>query len=428
VTAGRNCLSRLISIGENTNLRYHRRMFRCWTKHAIRALEEVAVVLPADRYARSISLQFVIAVLLIAASPAVAQHPVRSPIPEPPPPSSSGWHDVSLPDYRKHLQALGSIVKACAEARDVKTCNPALAGQDDRVLIRNGSNPEWRPVRYDWLRALLQRAQKKDSPSAAKAITGAKPPTSVASALPRPPTTAELLQSAEKRLVADAAQAESPATSEPGHTSQRAALEQVLAGREFRGLSRTSPTQTLAEKIDNWLNSLFAGAAQLGARAPWLGHAVVIGFFILVCVGLVWGLLQMERRWRIRLTPEKMVPVADAPSTRDWQLWLDDARKAAATGLWREAIHFVYWAAISRLESRRLWPSDRARTPREYLTLLAIEDPRRAGLTALTRSFERTWYGGRPAGESDYRSAEKLANALIAGGRIAASGAPEVSR
>jgi hypothetical protein len=97
-------------------------------------------------------------------------------------------------------------------------------------------------------------------------------------------------------------------------------------------------------------------------------------------------------------------------------LWLEDARRSAAAGLWREAVHFVYWAAISRLESRRLWPADRARTPREYLALVAPDDPRRPGLSVLTGSFERIWYGGRPADEADYIHAEELAAGLIEGG------------
>ena len=110
-----------------------------------------------------------------------------------------------------------------------------------------------------------------------------------------------------------------------------------------------------------------------------------------------------------------VAPAASAASARDWQLWLGDARKAADASQWREAIHSVYWAAISRLESKRLWPADRTRTPREYLALVAPEDQRRAGLAALTGSFERIWYGGLPAGESDYLKAEQLAAALISG-------------
>ena len=129
----------------------------------------------------------------------------------------------------------------------------------------------------------------------------------------------------------------------------------------------------------------------------------------------MWGLMQLERRWRIRLVPLSDGPAAGAASARDWQLWLADARRTAAASQWREAIHFVYWAAISRLESKRLWPADRARTPREYLSLVAAEDPRRAGLSKLTHSFERTWYGGRAAGESDYMKAEEIASSLIQG-------------
>ncbi|HUX44591.1 MAG TPA: DUF4129 domain-containing protein, partial [Terracidiphilus sp.] len=105
-----------------------------------------------------------------------------------------------------------------------------------------------------------------------------------------------------------------------------------------------------------------------------------------------------------------------AASARDWQLWLKDAEAAAAAGRWREAIHCVYWAAISRLEQKRLWPADRARTPREYLALVGEEDARRAGLAQLTRSFEHTWYGGKAASKGDYEQAEALATGLMGAG------------
>ena len=193
-------------------------------------------------------------------------------------------------------------------------------------------------------------------------------------------------------------------------------LQQVLSEREFRGLQQTSVRESLLEKFGNWLNRLFESAANLKTRSAWVGRALVWGFILGVCVALVYSLLRLERRWRVQLTQENDRPAPGAASTRDWQLWLEDARRAAASGLWREAIHFVYWAAISRLESRRLWPADRARTPREYLALVAHEDSRKAGLSQLTSTFERFWYGGRPACESDYRSAENLASSLISGG------------
>ena len=123
-------------------------------------------------------------------------------------------------------------------------------------------------------------------------------------------------------------------------------------------------------------------------HAAWVGRVLIWGFLLAVGVGLVWALLQLERRWRVRPVPEIDHPPAGAPSARDWQLWLKDAREAAAAGQWREAIHYLYWAAISRLESKRVWPPDRARTPREYLAMVAGDDPRKAGLGALTRESE----------------------------------------
>jgi hypothetical protein len=133
----------------------------------------------------------------------------------------------------------------------------------------------------------------------------------------------------------------------------------------------------------------------------------------------MWGLLQLERRWRIRLVPEEHGPAVGAASAIPWQRWLEDARNAATAGKWREAIHFLYWASISRLEAKRLWPADRARTPREYLALMSADDPRRPGLASLTGDFERVWYGGRAAGEGDYQRAEQITSALI--------GAPGIS-
>jgi hypothetical protein len=214
-----------------------------------------------------------------------------------------------------------------------------------------------------------------------------------------------------------------PLAAAPDHALERETMRQVLAGRDFCGLDTTAQRDSIREMLLEWLRKIFSGLDNLHVHAEWIGPVITWGFILVVCVGLAWGLLQIERRWRLRLVPESDGPAADAASARDWQLWLSDARRAAAAGAWREAIHYVYWAAISRLESKRLWPADRARTPREYLALVDTEDPRRAGLATLTGSFERTWYGGRAAGERDYLQAEKLADGLIDGSGNAEGGA-----
>ena len=345
--------------------------------------------------------------------------------------------EATLAEYRQHLVELNAVVASCAKARNEKSCDPVLVGQNDHVPLSNAPNAERRLVRYGWLRVLLAKSQKADEvedkpqkdnpakPQVKPAVDTEETPNKETTRPPKP-TTNELLQAAEARLTQDIAQADAAAATQPAaapnHSEVRATMKQVLASRDFRNLEAPTARDSALEKLSEWLNRLFKKLSKFQTSAAWVGRVIVCGFILIVCVGLMWGLLQLERRWRIRLVPENS-PAAGAASARDWQLWLADARRAAAAGQWREAIHFAYWAAISRLESKRLWPADRARTPREYLALVDAEDPRRAGLATLTGSFERTWYGGRAAAESDYQKAEQLAADLISGDTAASGGA-----
>jgi hypothetical protein len=348
-----------------------------------------------------VTSQFLVAAL--AVSPSAASSPARP---------AGRWQDATMVDYRRHLVALEDLTRACAKARDLKTCDPTLVGLDDRVPVGAASSDDLRLIRYGWLRILFSRAEEPDkaqkAPDSGALSAGARK-----SLREIPPTTSQLLVDAQARLANDLAQANRTITPLPSHVEERNTMQQVLAGREFSNLQTATESDTALERFGNWLNRLFAKFEKLRTRSAWVGRALVWGFFGAVAAGLAWGLLQTERRWRIRLVPARAGLVPEAVSARDWQLWLADARKAAADGHWREAIHFLYWAAVARLESKRLWPTDRARTPREYLALMAADDPRQSGLASLTSSFERTWYGGREASESDYRRAEALAASLI---------------
>jgi hypothetical protein len=328
---------------------------------------------------------------------------------------SSRPREASLDEYRAHLVALTTLVDSCAKARDMKTCDPAQVGSDDEVPLTPAQRAPRRLVRYGWLRVLLSKAQDKDAPPPKAKPAAAEGSQTWENVRPIPRTTTQLLADAQARLVHDLAQAGATVVPVPDHAAEREVMKQVLSGREFSDLEETTAKDSALENVGNWLNRVLESAMKASARAPWLGRVLVWGFILAVCVCLVWGLLQLERRWRIRLVPEDRGPALGAASAIHWQLWLEDARRAADMGQWREAIHFLYWAAISRLESKRMWPADRARTPREYLALVAPEDPRQPGLATLTGSFERVWYGGRQAGENDYRRAEQIAAALISG-------------
>lgn len=313
--------------------------------------------------------------------------------------------EISAAVYRKHLEALDSLVVNCQKQRS--SCDPMQVGEDERVRWTVGSATEVREIRYGWLRLLLERAAKEEP---ARSATQA-PPGNATKADAPPLTVSELMKQARERLAADWKQAGEAERVAANRGAERKELETILARREFQGVRKLNAKDQFMEKLNNWLNELLERLARYGKRSPWIG-TVLRGMLLTgALLGLGWGLLQLERRSRLRVVPQ-MLSGADAPSAREWQLWLKDAHAMAAQGLWREGIHFVYWAAISRLESNRVWPADRARTAREYLALVPNEDPRKASLATLTASFERTWYGGREADPESFRRSLALASQL----------------
>ncbi len=317
----------------------------------------------------------------------------------------AGRANGSVAHYQKHLAQLDAVVAACAKMRTAAACNPALIGPDDEVALAAGGGVEQRRIGYDWLRALLARAGGKGAKS--QPNTGPVPAPVVKTRILE---MGELLNLARQRLAEDAQEAAAPPAG-PSYASQRAALKTILAQREFRAVGEETARERFVEWLDAALNEMLGRLVRLGEREPWIAVAFRALFLGGVCLGLVWALVRVERRARIRLVPDAP-PAAGTQRLREWQLWLKDARAMAATNHWREAIHFVYWAAVARLESQHLWPADRARTPREVVRLLAGGDPRRQSLAALTSSFERTWYGGNAADAADYETALVLAAAL----------------
>jgi len=338
--------------------------------------------------------------------------------------SDPGWHDVSLAAYRQHLLDLDALVAGCQKqvaaqkaapsgashgSPNPDACDPRSVGPNDRVAQPGGAGSQPREVRYDWLRNVLSIAGHH-GPAAQPTVLGALPKTRN-----QPQDVDALLADARRRLEDDAKLAAQPAPApwdeSESYAAQHKALNAILAQRAYQHANETSARDRILEWIDNLLDKLFASLMRIGLRSPWIVFVLRILILGGICVALIWFLLRIEWRSRVRLVPDD-VPAPGAPSARDWQLWYQDAAAMAAKHQWREAIHFLYWAVISLLESRRLWPADRARTPREYLGLLASADERKPSLTALTRSFERTWYGGRAAAASDFQAALDLVRAL----------------
>jgi hypothetical protein len=147
----------------------------------------------------------------------------------------------------------------------------------------------------------------------------------------------------------------------------------------------------LKQRIAEWLLSVF-GAIVGSSSFPAVASAVVYGLILLAML--------VTAAWVYRALAGGPQPVVAGPvpvSAKEWTAWLREAREAAAAGRWRDGVRLAYWAGISSLESQRIWPPDRARTPREYLRLLPGASVHRPALSSLTGTFERVWYGNRGA-------------------------------
>jgi Domain of unknown function (DUF4129) len=299
---------------------------------------------------------------------------------------------ISLKAYQQDLVRLHDLVTACAQQLSSKkaaaqACNPTLVGPDVLVLITGGR----RRVSYEWLRDSLQQALQS-------------------------PGDADNLNRAGARLTEMKGEATAlpPDTYVPSNVASfRHLLDEILNSPDYPQAKPPSLLERLWLDFRDWLFKTILRAL------PRNGSATSIGILELAVIALPCGLLIW---WFVRkLTVQKLdlaqgsAPDASAPSARPWDEWLRQAQTMAGDSRWREAIHHVYWAAISCLESRRLWPADRARTPREYLELLQANPETHAELFSLTRSFERTWYGARPAFEKDYDQACSVLNKIAAG-------------
>ena len=192
-------------------------------------------------------------------------------------------------------------------------------------------------------------------------------------------------------------------------STARDSLTKILARREFSDVHPPSPWELFRDRIfarlASFLQDLLAVAGQHSAGGQVL-------FWVLIAAAI--GLLAM---WLIRLWTRGdpmlvLSHLAPRVAARNSENWLRDARQAAASSQWREAIHCAYWAAIARLQESRTLPEDRTRTPREYLRLIRAEQPASSPLRALTLGLERFWYAKQTAGAGDFEELLKHLESL----------------
>ena len=294
---------------------------------------------------------------------------------------------ISLNQYTRELDRLRTVAEACARNPAPGTCDPALVGPDVVVSIPAGN----RTVSFAWLRDALRLAASAQT-SKNKQHAEKEASSALGDARSR---LAEMIQET----------ASLPANVfVPGNISNiRRKLDGILESGDYPQAKAPSLLERIWRDFARWLLNSIVSAMPSGS-SPSAIYLLELTVIAIPCGLLIWWFIRRLQVQRLGLSRDN-VPHASAPSALGWQEWLEQAQSLGREGLWREAIHHVYWAAISCLESRRLWPADRTRTPREYLGLLSGNPETRADLSSLTRSFEHTWYGGLQASEKDFAEA-----------------------
>jgi hypothetical protein len=197
-----------------------------------------------------------------------------------------------------------------------------------------------------------------------------------------------------------AMRAEAELYEQPGRADDatRKRLDEILSAREFDGVRGPNALELLKQRVLAWIRKL------LRKVNPKIPDVEDLGQWF------VWGVIALAAAvagvWLYRVSQQniggnrEIIPFM--PSSRNWREWLADARARAAHGEWREAIHFGFWAAVSRLESEGVWPPDKTRTPREYLNAIPGSSLSKEPFAAITRKFEASWYGSRSTTEADF--------------------------
>jgi hypothetical protein len=156
-------------------------------------------------------------------------------------------------------------------------------------------------------------------------------------------------------------------------------------------------------KPPGWVKALEDLLRTLG---PYLQY-VFWGGVIVGAALVLWFVLRelVPERWFRRRSGVMATDWRPAPEAA--QALLQDAEGLAATGRFEEAIHLLLFRSIDDLSGRRPGAVKPALTSRDIARLEVLPPQARAAFARLAEAVERTFFGGRPAGEAEFEQARE---------------------
>ncbi len=141
----------------------------------------------------------------------------------------------------------------------------------------------------------------------------------------------------------------------------------------------------------------------------WVVVGLALGILAYMCRDLIPGLRSGGAgAW----DSDGPLPAADAASA-DPAVVLEAADELAARGRYVEAMHVLLLRALAEIRQRSEEQFADSQTSREILRSAKLPDAARAALRDVIARVELTYFGERPAAETDYQACRASFNALI---------------
>ncbi len=203
-----------------------------------------------------------------------------------------------------------------------------------------------------------------------------------------------------------------PTTGQTLDETQRARLARILAQAEYQQDQKQESAikQWLSKiwrKLLAWLRHLFGSPAPQARPGQFTLNIVRVVMTVALLVLFLFILFKLFSRLRKRARPATELgtreilgeQIEEETTTEDL---LAQARALAKQGDYRAAIRRAYIALLYELEQRGKLRLHRSKTNRDYLEDLRGEQIIYPSFVALTRIFERIWYGHTSATEFDF--------------------------
>jgi Domain of unknown function (DUF4129) len=186
------------------------------------------------------------------------------------------------------------------------------------------------------------------------------------------------------------------------HARARTAVAEVLSSEEFAERDQT----TWLSRASSWvLETLSELPKLLGMLPSWLGVVLLIWMLLTllaILVHLAYVVTGLIRGRDSSHSAANNAAAVELFGTRDMDAdtAYAEARRRLAERDWTEAVRFFYVASILLLDRAGFVRLRQGKTNHDYLHELASEPKYRAPFEVLTRCFESSVYGHRPADES----------------------------